>query len=132
MQLLTQTVQDYMESSVLCWLATSNKNNLPNVSPKEIFCYHYKNGQESILIANIASPGSLKNIKVNPQVCLSFIDVLIQKGYQIHGNVKLIHQNDEDFDSLSVELEKMTSGVYPFTSIFQIFPTRINTNSVLD
>ena len=46
--------------SVLCWLATVDDHGMPNVSPKEIFCCH---GERELLIANIASPQSVRNIK---------------------------------------------------------------------
>ena len=40
---------------------------------------------EHIAVANIASPGTAKNIEANPKVCLTFIHVFAQKGYKIKG-----------------------------------------------
>ena len=74
--MLTADILKYIDQSVLCWLATADKDGQPNVSPKEIFAYH--NGD--ILIANIMSPQSVKNIKANPKVAVSFIDLLTQKN----------------------------------------------------
>ncbi|MEH6747212.1 MAG: pyridoxamine 5'-phosphate oxidase family protein [Maribacter arcticus] len=45
---LTAEIKDSLSSSVLCWLATSSAENIPNVSPKEIFSY-FKNA--SIIVA---------------------------------------------------------------------------------
>ena len=67
-------------SSVLCWLATSDNNQQPNVSPKEVFSAY---GSDSIIIANIASPQTLKNIKYNPLVCVSFIVIFLSYIYAI-------------------------------------------------
>ena len=50
---LTTEIKGYIDSSVLCWLATASTNGMPNVSPKEIFTYYDSN---SIIVANIASP----------------------------------------------------------------------------
>ena len=77
--MFTKDVKRYIEHSVLCWLATSNKKAEPNVSPKEIFLRY---DDTKILIANIASPKTIRNIKENPQVCISFINVFVQKGYK--------------------------------------------------
>ena len=38
--MLTTEMKKYIDKSVLCWLATSNAENIPNVSPKEIFNYY--------------------------------------------------------------------------------------------
>jgi len=115
--MLTTEIKKYIDKSVLCWLATSSSDNVPNVSPKEIFSYH---GENSIIIANIASPQSLKNIKQNKNVCLSFIDVLVQKGFQLKGTAKIITSSDPDFIDMENVLLKMTEGKFPFSSIIKI------------
>ncbi|MFK5037181.1 pyridoxamine 5'-phosphate oxidase family protein, partial [Klebsiella pneumoniae] len=70
--MITEEVKNYIDKSVLCWLATSNRQNEPNVSPKEIFTYK---DDKTLLIANIASPNSIANINENPNVCVSFVDI---------------------------------------------------------
>ncbi|WP_366100586.1 pyridoxamine 5'-phosphate oxidase family protein [Flavobacterium sp.] len=37
--MFNQEVIKSIEQSVLCWLATSDEDNFPNVSPKEMFTY---------------------------------------------------------------------------------------------
>ena len=115
--MLTTEIKKYIDKSVLCWLATSSSDNVPNVSPKEIFSYH---GENSIIIANIASPQSLKNIKQNKNVCLSFIDVLVQKGFQLKGTAKIITSSDPDFIDMENVLLKMTEGKFPFSRIIKM------------
>jgi len=114
--MLTTEIKSYIEKSVLCWLATS-MDGQPNVSPKEIFTYY---GDSLIIIANIASPGSVKNIKLNPKVCLSFIDILIQKGYQLKGQAKIIKKGEPEYLIYGSLLTKMTGDLYPFSSIIAI------------
>ena len=113
---MNEEIKTYLNKSVLCWLATSSKDNIPNVSPKEVFTFL----GDAIIIANIASPQSAKNIKDNPNVCLSFIDILIQKGYQLKGKAKVIQKTDSEFDTLKQPLLKITEGKFPFASIFKI------------
>lgn len=115
--MLNSKVKEYIDKSVLCWLATASIDNIPNVSPKEIFNYYNKN---SIIIANIASPQTVKNIKQNPNVCVSFIDVFIQKGYQIKGKGVIIDKKDESFSTMESILLKMTEGKFPFSTVTKI------------
>ncbi len=114
---ITEEVKKYIHSSVLCWLATVSKENIPNVSPKEIFSF-YKN--DIIIVANIASPQTVKNINQNKNVCISFIDILVQKGYQLKGTAKIIKKSDIDFIEMEQLLIKMTLGNFPFSTITEI------------
>ncbi|GAA3593948.1 pyridoxamine 5'-phosphate oxidase family protein [Flavivirga amylovorans] len=110
-------IKTYIDKSILCWLATSSSENIPNVSPKEIFAHYREN---NIIIANIASPQSVKNIKENHNVCVSFIDVLVQKGYQIKGKAEIVSKNDTEYVTMETILLKMTKGKFPFSNIIKI------------
>lgn len=112
--MLSKDVLKYLERSVLCWLATVDREGQPNVSPKEIFTVH--NGR--LLIANIASPGSVKNIKGNRKVCVSFVDVLVQKGYQLKGVASILKPSD-DADAFRV-LQNMAGEKYKVLSVISI------------
>jgi len=71
---MTKEIRDSIDKSVLCWLATVSAENIPNVSPKEIFTYYQT---DKIVVANIASPQTAKNIGQNRNVCVIFIDILV-------------------------------------------------------
>ena len=115
--MLTPEVKKYIHQSILCWLATVDENGQPNVSPKEIFTHF---GESHLIIANIASPNSLKNIRSNPKIGVSFIDVLVQKGFQIKGEATIIEKSNIEYEELSQPLLEMTGGKFPFYSIFKI------------
>ena len=114
---MDSTVLRYLQKSVLCWLATIDENGCPNVSPKEIFC---ASGNGLLLIANIASPGSLKNIQTNPQVCVSFVDVFTQKGFKIKGKASAIRIGDEAFPGFASPLAALAGDRFSFMSLFVI------------
>lgn len=111
---ITKEIQKSIDKSVLCWLATSSNENIPNVSPKEIFRF-YKD--DKIIVANIASPQTVKNINQNNNVCISFIDILVQKGYQLKGTAEIITKSHTNFSEMEKILTKMTEGNFPFASI---------------
>lgn len=95
--MLTECVREDLRNAVLCWLATVDSTGLPNVSPKEIFAAH---GDGALLIADIASPISVRNIGFNPRVCVSFVDVFRQRGYKITGTARLIAPDEPEFEAV--------------------------------
>ncbi|WP_087053500.1 pyridoxamine 5'-phosphate oxidase family protein [Elizabethkingia anophelis] len=119
---LSNEIKDSVHKSVLCWLATSSVDNIPNVSPKEIFSYC----NDKIIIANIASPKSVENIRMNKNVCISFTDILVQKGFQIKGEGRIVTNKEADFENYKSILEEMTEGKFPFHSVIEIVPLEFN------
>jgi len=115
--ILSKDILQAIDSSVLCWLATSDATGQPNVSPKEIFCAW---DESYLIIANIASPQSARNIQANSKVSVSFIDILVQKGYQLKGTATLIDHSYKEYLHLKTALEQLTGGKFPFNSIFKI------------
>ena len=114
---INDEVQEYIDRSVLCWLATSDADNFPNVSPKEMFL---SQDEKHILIANIASPNSVKNIHANNKVCVSFIDVFVQKGYKVKGHASIIEQLDAEFNSIRDVFHEKFGSAYPIVSFIRI------------
>ena len=79
---------------VLCWLATADAEGQPNVSPKEVFAVV---DEQHLVIAHIASPISVRNIQQNPKVCVSLIDIFVQKGWKLIGTAQYVNARDEAF-----------------------------------
>ncbi|MBL8587722.1 MAG: pyridoxamine 5'-phosphate oxidase family protein [Methylobacteriaceae bacterium] len=120
---LTEAVRQDIRRSVLCWLATVDAAGQPNVSPKEVFCAQ---GEEAILIADIASPGSVSNIRGNPQVCVSFIDVFRQKGWKVAGAATIIGRDEAGFEAIGRELIAMAGPSFPVRHVIRLTPQRIS------
>jgi len=114
---ITDAVKTSIEKSVLCWLATSSKDGLPNVSPKELFTYF---GDDKIIIVHIASPNTLKNINQNPNVCISFVDVFVQKGFQLKGKATILTKKNIGYEAMEKVLFKMATAKFPFKQIIEI------------
>ncbi|MFT4203707.1 MAG: pyridoxamine 5'-phosphate oxidase family protein [Chitinophagaceae bacterium] len=120
--MITDEVKKYIQKSVLCWLATANGQNEPNVSPKEIFTYK---DDTTLLIANLASPNSVANIKENPNVCVSFVDVFVQKGFKIKGTATLIDKDDDDFKEKVKPLTDLFTDKFPIKTLIEIQVTKV-------
>lgn len=111
-----------IEKSVLCWLATSNLENEPNVSPKEMFTYQ---DDQTLLIANIASPKSVNNILENQQVCVSILDVFTQKGLKIKGTARIIEAGDEAFPEKVKYLTDLFTDKFPVKGVIEVTIKRV-------
>ena len=118
--MLTDDIRDYTTRSVLCWLATTSGDG-PSVSPKEIFaCF----GDDRIVIANIASPHSVKNIQADPRVCVSFVDVFSQKGWQLYGDAVLLRAGDDGFEDRKAILQGMAGDAFRVATLWDVTVTK--------
>lgn len=121
--MLTPELKQAIDKAVLCWLATSSLDHEPNVSPKEMFTHL---DDETLLIANIASPNSVRNIVQNPKVCVSFVDVFTQKGFKLKGNAKLIAKDEPDFVDKAKRLTDLFSDKFPIQALIEIRISGVN------
>lgn len=121
---LSSLVKDNINKSVLCWLATVNAEGKANVSPKELFTYSEED--DTLLIANIASPTSIKNIRQNSAVCVSFVDVFVQKGYKLAGKATFINKSNDDFLEKAEKLKIMAGGAFPVNSLLAISVEKVD------
>lgn len=121
--LLTPPVLRLLNESVLCWLATSSLDGQPSVSPKEIFAPF---NDDSIIIANIASPNSARNIRQNPRACVSFVNVFTQNGFQIKGPAAYLDATAESYEQIAEILLQLTGGQFPFKSVFRVLVDEVH------
>jgi predicted pyridoxine 5'-phosphate oxidase superfamily flavin-nucleotide-binding protein len=118
--MLPSELQTSAQTSILCWLATVDAKGQPNVSPKEIFTVF---DPEHLVIANIASPMSVRNIAVNPRVCVSFVDVFVQKGFKVLGTARNVGRQDADFATWASPLQAMAGPRFPVHSVIVVHAT---------
>ncbi len=114
---LTDEIKESINESILCWLATVDEDGAPNNSPKEIFLSY---GIDELLIADIASPNSVKNIKINPKVCISFVHVFKQKGFKIKGVANYYKKGDVGYSDLLPYVYPMVGDKFPVNGIIRI------------
>ncbi|WP_138465567.1 pyridoxamine 5'-phosphate oxidase family protein [Poseidonocella sp. HB161398] len=105
------------ERAVLCWLATADAEGRPNVSPKEIFAFPEPG---LMVIADIASAGSVRNLRANPAACVSLIDIFSQRGRKIEGRAEILAPDSPGFARLAAPLEALTGGAFPIRHVIAI------------
>jgi uncharacterized protein len=121
-RMLSSEILDYANRCVLCWLATVDKSGQPSVSPKEIFAGF---DAQHLVVANIASPRSVRNVEANPRVCISFIDVFVQKGFKILGTARIVRKQDADYLHWVRPLQAMAKERLPIHSVIVICATEV-------
>ncbi|MGI6855084.1 pyridoxamine 5'-phosphate oxidase family protein [Mesorhizobium sp. 1B3] len=114
---MNETMRVELDRSVLCWLATVSADGMPNVSPKEMFAGF---GQEAIVIADIASPVSVRNIRANPKVCVSFIDIFRQRGFKAAGTAEIIAPDEDDFRRYGADLIENAGTDFPIRHVILV------------
>lgn len=115
--MLAPEVIDCAKRAVLCWLATVDADGVPNVSPKEVWATI---GDRHLVVANIASPVSVRNIAANAAVCVSFVDVFVQKGFKVKGRATVVRPGDAEYARWVAPLEEMTGGRFPIRSVIVV------------
>ncbi len=116
--ILTGDIRADLAQAVLCWLATVDAQGQPNVSPKEIFAAHDE--IDRVVIAEIASAGSLRNIRQNPLVCVSLIDIFRQRGWKLTGKAEVIAPDDPRFAAEGAKVLAMAGSAYPVRHLLSV------------
>ena len=94
----------------------------PNVSPKEVWAIA---DNQHVVVANIASPVTALNIGQQPQVCLSFVDVFLQKGFKLTGSALNVSASDAAFGNWAVSLLPMVGQRFAIHSVMVIRVTSV-------
>ena len=115
--MLSKENQILLKDCVILWLATTDSQNQPNVSPKEMFLIW---NEKTLIVANIASPQTVRNINTNSKVCLSAINIFTQKGLKINGSAEIYTQEKDDFMEMQSRIIEKYSGKFTFKEIIVI------------
>lgn len=114
---LSQEAIDLFTKSVLCWLATTDAEGRPSVSPKEIFV---AGSPGELLIAHIASPRSVRNIEANPEVCVAAVDIFEQRGFQVYGRADIIRRDHPEFAVVAAPLLAIAEPAFPVRAVIRV------------
>ena len=85
-----------VEHQRLGFVATVAPDGTPNVSPKGTVSVLDRN---RLVFADINSPGTIANLRLNPAVEVNVVDPFIRKGFRFKG-VAQLHESGREFDRL--------------------------------
>jgi len=82
MGILTADMQRVVREQRLGFVATVCPDSTPNLSPKGTTTVW---DDDHLVFANIRSPGTLANLRINPAVEVNVVDPRLRKGYRFKG-----------------------------------------------
>jgi hypothetical protein len=62
----------------------------------------------------------VRNIATNPKVCLSFVDVFVQKGFKLQGLARIVATGDAHYSIWAGPLERMVEGKFNILSVIVV------------
>ena len=92
---ITSDVKKMMNTQKMILVGTSNKQGIPNVSPRSSFYVD----KDTIYWYEIFKHKSFQNFIKNNWVSVSVIDYVELSGYQLKGNVKIVDDDKEFFNA---------------------------------
>jgi uncharacterized protein len=91
---LPRGVRDFVEKQRLGFVATINPDGSPNVSPKGTVTVW---DEASLVFADLASPGTVRNLARDPRVAVNVVDPVSRKGWRFAG-VADLHRQGVQFE----------------------------------
>src|SRR5215469_2918823 len=89
--MLTADMKAIVDSSKLGFAATVCADGSPNLSPKgSIRVYD----EDHLVFADIASPGTIENLRRDPRLEVNCVDFLRRRGYRFKGTAQIIEPGD--------------------------------------
>ena len=108
---LTDEIKESLTGTKIVFLATASKDGTPNVVPIGAFKLL---DDETILISDQFFNKTLKNMKENPKIAISYWGE--KGGFQIKGLVTL-HTNDEVFKQDVVWMKELRPNLAPKSAV---------------
>ena len=87
MGVLTGDMKRVVDEQRLGYIGTVCPDGSPNLSPKATMRVW---DDDHLVFADIASPGTVANIRQNPAVEINIVDPLIRKGYRFKGTAEIL------------------------------------------
>lgn len=89
--MLDQDMKQMVAGTMLCFAATTNEDGSPNLSPKSSLRVH---DEKHLMFANMASPGTVRNLRRDPRIELNCVDIFSRRGYRFVGRAS-VHSDDD-------------------------------------
>ncbi len=89
---LSDQMKELVERQRLGFVATVCPDGTPNLSPKGTVSVL---DDEHLIFADIRSPGTVSNLRTNPNVEVNVVDHFVRKGYRFKGTAQVLDSGPE-------------------------------------
>jgi len=117
--ILTDKMRRLIEAQRLCYVATVDADGAPNLSAKGTLVVWDAN---TLAFADIRSPRTVANLRVNPRIEVNVVDPIARQGYRFKGAAE-VHTEGTVFER-GVRLYSERGMASPIRSIIIIHVTR--------
>lgn len=101
MTTLDRDMRDVVAQTMLCFAATVNHDGSPNLSPKSSLRVH---DDTHLMFANMASPGTVRNLRRDPRIEINCVDIFARRGYRFTGTASVHSKGDELHEALRIDV----------------------------
>lgn len=108
-----------IENANLAFFATINEDGSPNLSPKSTLRI---NNDNSLIFANLASPGTISNLNRDPRIEINCVDVFSRRGYRFTGMATVHSEGETIFDTFR---KQMADELGPKTIVYNAVTIQI-------
>lgn len=107
---LDADMQSLVRRTILCFAATINGDGSPNLSPKSTLIVH---DDDHLLFANIASPRTVANLRLDPRIEINCVDIFSRRGYRFTGHASVRSAGDPIYDEFAAALRAEHGDAIP-------------------
>ncbi|CAN7756048.1 pyridoxamine 5'-phosphate oxidase family protein [Rhizobium sp. LjRoot258] len=118
---ITADMEAIIKQAMLSFVATINEDGTPNLSPKASLTV--RNGV--LYFADIASPGTIRNLKRNPSVEINAVDIFQRRGYRFKGRAQLLPPEHDEYLMIADWVKATNGREYPVDHVVKIETTSI-------
>ncbi|WP_421878848.1 pyridoxamine 5'-phosphate oxidase family protein [Marinoscillum sp.] len=114
---INQEARKVIKTSRLCFVATVNPDQTPNLSPKaslQVWDEHH------LVFINIASPQTVDNLMMRPALCINAVDMFKRRGYRFYGKAKLLGTDTPEYAAISETFWTKHGANYPIHQVVKV------------
>jgi predicted pyridoxine 5'-phosphate oxidase superfamily flavin-nucleotide-binding protein len=89
MEIISKEIKEFVNKEKLGFIATVCPDGTPNLSPKGTTIAW---DDEHLAFADIHSPGTVSNLRVNPSIEINIVDIFSRKGYRFKGAAEILSE----------------------------------------
>ncbi|RZF25463.1 pyridoxamine 5'-phosphate oxidase family protein [Paraburkholderia sp. UYCP14C] len=113
---ITADAEAIIKGAILSFVATVNKDGTPNLSPKASLTV--RNGK--LYFADIASPGTLRNLNLNPAVEINVVDIFQRRGYRFNGQAFILPPGEIEYLMIADWIRLINGPEYPVEHVVRV------------
>ena len=89
MEIISKEIREFVNKEKLGFIATVCPDGTPNLSPKGTTIAW---DDTHLAFADIHSPGTINNLRLNPSIEINIVDIFSRKGFRFKGSAEVLSE----------------------------------------